>query len=75
MWFKIGMHNQIKCMFLSERPRDSPLTKSAVFQTVNVSVCCYFSEAKKPTPPFQQHMIKSINQKHVHKVQLTGSAS
>ena len=60
MWFKIGMHNQIQCMFLSERPRDSPLTKST---------------PEKTTPPFQQHMIKSINQKHVHKVQLTGSAS
>ena len=65
--------NQLKYILLNERPRD---LICRVYPTVNdVSVCyLHFSETKKPTPLFKQHMTKAINQYNFHKVRLTGSA-
>ena len=63
------VQNQMKCIVLNERPRNISLDQlrdliCLVYQTVNdVSVCyLHFSEMKKPTPLFKQHMTKAINQ-------------
>ena len=71
----------MKCILLNERPRDISLVYLRdqichVYQIVDdVSVCyLHFSETKKPTLLFIQHITKSINQQNFHKVRLTGSA-
>ena len=83
-WSPLMIHvvwNQMKCILLNERPRDISLVQFRdqichVYQMVNdVSVCyLHFSETKKHTLLFIQHITKSINQQNFHKVRLTGSA-
>ena len=61
-----AMLNQIKCILLNERPRDIslvPITWPNLPCLPDVSVChLHFSETKKTTPIFKQHMTKAKNQ-------------